>query len=74
MRDSVAVTRDDRSEHGIDQLIGRIRSLRARQAELPPYSPDWYAAIDAETSAIDELKRRLGITDVTGLEWVLQQR
>ena len=74
MRHSVLVTRDDRSEHGIDQLIGRIRSLRAHQAELQPYSRDWYAAIDAERSAIDELKRRLGITDVTGLEWVLQQR
>ncbi len=74
MRDSLLVTPDDRSEHGIDQLIGRIRSLRARQAELVPYSREWYAAIDAETSAIDELKRCLGITDVTGLEWVLQQR
>lgn len=74
MPDSVLVTRDDRSEHGIDQLIGRIRSLRARQAELAPYSREWYAAIDAETAAIDELKRRLGMTDVTGLEWVLQQR
>ena len=74
MPNSALVTRDDRFEHGIDQLIGRIRSLRACQAQLVPYSRDWYAAIHAETSAIDELKRRLGMTDVSGLEWVLQQR
>ncbi len=65
---------DERADGGIDQLVGRIRALRARQTELVPYSREWYAAIDAERSTIDELKRRLGITDVAGLEWVVQQR
>jgi len=58
----------------VDQLLGRIRALRARQAQLPPYSRDWYAAIDAERSMIDELKRHLGVMDVAGIEWLLQQR
>jgi hypothetical protein len=61
------------SEAGIEQLLGRIRVLRARQVELSPYTAPWYESLQEEASAIAELRARAGIPPdrADTVEWLL---
>ena len=60
---------------GIEQLLGRIRVLRARQVELPPYTAPWYALLREEAAMIAELRARAGIPSdrADTVEWLLTQ-
>jgi hypothetical protein len=61
------------SAAGIEQLLGRIRVLRARQLELSPYSAPWYESLREEAAMIAELRARAGIPAdrADTVEWLL---
>lgn len=61
------------SAAGIEQLLGRIRVLRARQVELPPYTAPWYALLRDEAAMIAELCAHAGIPAdrADTVEWLL---